>query len=45
MDWPIISSAVYPNIRLAAAFQLVTTPCRFLLMMASSEDSTIATSN
>ena len=36
------SSAVYPNPRSAAAFQLVTMPVRSLLTMASLEDSTMA---
>jgi len=42
IDWPIISSAVYPKIRCAPLFQLVTTPLRSLLTTASSEESTIA---
>ena len=39
---PRISSAVYPKRRSALLFQLVIMPSRFLLMMASSEESTIA---
>src|SRR3954468_11324980 len=42
IDWPIISSAEYPKMRSAALFQLMTMLWRFLLMMASSEESTIA---
>jgi len=45
IDWPIISSAVYPKRRDAAAFQLVTMPSRSLLTIISSEDSTIAASS
>ena len=41
-DWPIISAAVYPKVRSAAAFQLVTVPSNPVLMMASSEKWTIA---
>src|ERR1700685_657052 len=39
---PIASSGVYPNIRSALLFQLVMMPSRFLLIMASSEEATIA---
>ena len=35
IDWPIISSAVYPKTRVAAAFQLVMMPSRFLLRITS----------
>src|ERR1700759_3283045 len=42
IDVPIISAAEWPNNRSAAGFQLVTVPFRSLLMMASSDDSTIA---
>src|ERR1051326_7916443 len=45
MDWPIISPAEYPKTRSAALFQLITMPLRFLLTMASSEESTIASCN
>ena len=45
MCCPIASSAVYPNIRSAPLFQLLITPSRLLLMIASSELSTIAASN
>src|SRR5579884_3658709 len=38
---PIISSAEYPNNRSAPRFQVVTMPLSVLLMMASSEFSTI----
>jgi hypothetical protein len=38
---PIASAAVYPNIRCAPVFQLEITPSRLLVMMASSEASTI----
>jgi hypothetical protein len=41
---PNASRAVYPNSRSAPAFQLVMTPLRSLLTMASSDDSTIAAS-
>ena len=44
IDLPIISSAVYPKTRSAAWFHEVTIPFRSLLMMASSEDSTMAAS-
>ena len=39
---PIVSAAVYPNRRSAPSFQLVMMPLRSLLMMASSDESTIA---
>src|ERR1700722_2614864 len=42
---PTASSAVYPNNRSAPLFQLVMIPSRLLLMMASSDESTIAESN
>ncbi len=42
MFCPMASSAVYPNIRSALLFQLVITPSRFLLIMASSEEATMA---
>jgi hypothetical protein len=42
IEAPIISSALYPKIRSAAAFQLVTTPSRVLPTMASTEEDTIA---
>ena len=42
MDCPIISSAVYPNRRVAPEFQLVTTPSSVLPTIASSDESTIA---
>jgi len=41
-DFPIISSALYPNNFSALRFQLVIVPFRSLLAMASSDDSTIA---
>src|SRR5438270_8724750 len=41
---PMISSALKPKIRSAALFQLLTIPFRSLLIIASSEDSTIAAS-
>jgi hypothetical protein len=44
MEEPTISAAEYPKIRSAAAFQLRMVPSSVLLMMASSEDSTIAAS-
>jgi hypothetical protein len=44
MDCPIISEAVYPNIRSAALFQEVTMPLGSLLTIASSDDATIAPS-
>ena len=44
MCWPTASSAVYPSICSAALFQLVIMPSRPLLMMASSEEFTIAAS-
>src|ERR1043166_3863910 len=44
IDWPTISSALYPKIRWAPLFQLWMMPSRFLLMMASSEFETIAAS-
>jgi len=39
---PMASSGVYPNIRSALLFQLVMMPSRFLLIMASSEEATMA---
>src|SRR4029453_12922101 len=45
IDWPIISSAEYPKIRSAALFQLMTILRRFLLTMASSEESIMAPYN
>ena len=42
MDVPIISSAVYPNMRSAAWFHDRTIPFKSLLTMASSDDSTMA---
>ena len=44
IDRPIASSAVNPNMRVAAAFQLVITPSSFFETMASSDDSTIVPS-
>src|SRR3954453_21004675 len=41
---PTISSAVYPKIRAAARFHVSTVPARLWLMIASSDDSTIAAS-
>lgn len=41
-DCPTISAGEKPNNRSAALFQLVTVPLRSLLMIASSDDSTIA---
>ncbi len=41
---PTISSVSYPKIRRAPRFQEVMMPSRVLLMMASSDDSTMATS-
>ena len=41
---PTISAAVHPYRRSAAAFQEVITPSSVLLMIASSEDSTMAAS-
>ena len=38
---PIISSAEYPNRRWAPGFQLMMTPSRSLLIIASSDDSTM----
>ena len=40
--FPIISAAVYPKMRSAPLFQLVTMPSKSLLTMASSEDSIMA---
>jgi hypothetical protein len=37
MDFPIISSAVYPNIRSAALFQVFTMPSSVFDTMASFE--------
>ena len=42
--WPMASFAVYPNSRSAPAFQLVMTPSKVLLTIASSEESTIEAS-
>ena len=42
IDWPIISSAVYPKIRAAAGFQLVTILFKSLETIASSAFSTMA---
>src|ERR1017187_113615 len=42
IEVPIISSAEYPKIFAAPLFQVVTILFRSLLIMASSEDSTIA---
>src|SRR5579864_8086938 len=39
---PMASSGVYPNMRSALLFQLVMMPSRFLLIMASSDEATIA---
>jgi hypothetical protein len=39
---PTASDSLYPKIRCAPAFQLSITPSRFLEMIASSDDSTIA---
>src|SRR5688572_24433741 len=44
IERPIISSAVYPNMRSAAGFHDWTMPFRSLLMIASSEYWTIAAS-
>ena len=44
IDRPIASSAVNPNMRVAAAFQLVITPSSFFETMASSDESTIVPS-
>src|SRR5438874_1957289 len=44
IDLPIISSAEYPNRRAAPGFQLTTTASRSMLMIASSEDSTMLAS-
>ncbi len=38
-DFPIASASVYPNMRSAAGFQDVMMLSRFLVMMASSDDS------
>jgi DNA invertase Pin-like site-specific DNA recombinase len=43
--FPIASPLVHPNILSAPIFQLVMMPSRFLLTMASSEDSTMAASD
>ena len=40
---PMTSSAVYPKMRSAPWFQLWMMPLRSLLMMASSEEATMAT--
>src|SRR5689334_11316253 len=45
MESPSISAAVYPKMRVAAAFQLRTTLSSVLPMMASSDDSTMAASH
>ncbi len=42
IDLPMISAAWYPKRRVAAGFHEVTMPSGVLLMMASSEDSTMA---
>ncbi len=42
IDRPMVSAAAYPKIFSAPLFQLVMIPCKFLLMMASSDDATIA---
>ena len=42
IDWPSISASAYPNVRSAVLFQLTTSPSNPTLMIASSEDSTIA---
>src|ERR1700730_3378807 len=42
IDWPNISCAEYPKMRSALLVQLVTTPSIVLVMIASSENSTIA---
>ena len=42
---PIISVAAYPNIRSAAGLQNVTSPSSVVLMIASSDDWTIAASS
>ena len=42
IDCPIASVSVYPKIRSAAAFHEVIVPVRSLLMMASSEEATMA---
>src|SRR5712671_3987701 len=42
IDCPIMSAAVQPNILSAARFHDVTMPSRSLLMMASSDESTMA---
>jgi len=45
IDRPIASDAVYPNSRSALLFQLVMMLLRSLLMIASSEQSTMALSS
>jgi hypothetical protein len=45
IDWPIASGAAYPNIRSAAGFHERMVPWRFLLMIASSAESTSALSS
>jgi hypothetical protein len=42
---PIASELRYPYIRAAPGFQLVMIPSRVLVMMASSEESTMAASS
>jgi hypothetical protein len=44
IDWPTISSAVYPNINSAARFQEVTMPFRSFPTIASSDEPAIAAS-
>ena len=44
IDVPIISSAVYPKMRSAPAFQLVMILFKFFPMIASSDEATIAAS-
>ncbi len=44
MGCPMASLAMYPNKRSAPLFQLRMRPFKSLLMMASSEDSTIEAS-
>ena len=45
IDWPIASRAVQPNSRSAPRFHEVITPSSVLLMMASSDEATIAASS
>ena len=45
MDFPMASSGVYPNIRSAELFHEVIMPARLLLIIASSEESTILASS